>query len=156
MWWCCCEHQHWNCVCVSTGASDRKWSGSAAQGATSQHHPVDRGGRNSQSAVPGHGARQGCLSLPLPSSSSFGRLYFLYLQMYFWLCFLRVEICLMPSPLPQSTASGMPVPWCITWLAPSSTCTAWTLSTETSSQKTCWYVKTHTHTHTIMAYFAMF
>lgn len=50
------------CVCARTGASDRKWSGSAEEGPTSQHHPVNRGGWNTQSAVSGYGARQGALS----------------------------------------------------------------------------------------------
>lgn len=54
------------CVCVWAGAPDRERGGGAAKGSASEHHPVNRGGRNALSAVPGHGARQGASSFPPP------------------------------------------------------------------------------------------
>lgn len=55
--------------------------------------------------------------------------------------FHREGTSLTPSPPPTSTQSGTPAVCSSTWPAPSSTCTASTLSTGTSSQKTCWWVQ---------------
>lgn len=71
------------------------------------------------------------------------------------LCLFRAEICSTPSLPLQSTASETPAPWCSTWLEPSSTCTEWTLYTETSNQRTCWYEHAHIVFTILEFYFAV-
>lgn len=56
------------------------------------------------------------------------------------LCLHRGEICSMPSPLPIDTQRETPAACSTIWLMPSNTSTASTLCTETSNQKTCWWV----------------
>ena len=58
------------------------------------------------------------------------------------LCVRRGGICSTPSPLPTDTRSETPVACSTTWPVPSNTSTASTLCTETSNQRTCWWVDT--------------